>query len=112
MPSTPFIGVRISWLMLARNSLLARLAASADSFAPSSSRVRSAIVASRFWAWVSSSCQSRALSIVLAHCIRRMETSFCAASGTNACRSARRPTNIPTIRLRVVSACSTKSPLP
>ena len=33
MPSTPFMGVRISWLMLARNSLLARLAASADSLA-------------------------------------------------------------------------------
>ena len=31
MPITPFIGVRISWLMLARNSLLARLAASAAS---------------------------------------------------------------------------------
>ena len=29
MPRMPFIGVRISWLMLARNSLLARLAASA-----------------------------------------------------------------------------------
>ena len=29
MPITPFMGVRISWLMLARNSLLARLAASA-----------------------------------------------------------------------------------
>ena len=28
---TPFIGVRISWLMLARNSLLARFAASAAS---------------------------------------------------------------------------------
>ena len=27
MPMTPFMGVRISWLMLARNSLLARLAA-------------------------------------------------------------------------------------
>ena len=27
MPMTPFIGVRISWLMLARNSLLALLAA-------------------------------------------------------------------------------------
>ena len=33
MPRTPFIGVRISWLMLARNSLFARLAASATSFA-------------------------------------------------------------------------------
>ena len=31
MPSTPFIGVRISWLMLATNSVLARLAASAAS---------------------------------------------------------------------------------
>ena len=31
----PFIGVRISWLMLARNSLLARLAASAASLASS-----------------------------------------------------------------------------
>ena len=33
MPMTPFIGVRISWLMLARNSLLARFAASAASLA-------------------------------------------------------------------------------
>ena len=30
---SPFIGVRISWLMFARNSLLARFAASATSFA-------------------------------------------------------------------------------
>ncbi len=37
MPSTPFIGVRISWLMLARNSLFDRFAASATSFAASSS---------------------------------------------------------------------------
>ena len=29
MPMTPFMGVRISWLMLARNSLLAVLASSA-----------------------------------------------------------------------------------
>ncbi len=29
MPMIPFMGVRISWLMLARNSLFARLAASA-----------------------------------------------------------------------------------
>ena len=33
MPRMPFMGVRISWLMLARNSLLARLAAWADSTA-------------------------------------------------------------------------------
>ena len=31
MPMTPFMGVRISWLMLARNSLLAVLARSANS---------------------------------------------------------------------------------
>ena len=31
MPSTPFMGVRISWLMFARNSDLIRLAASAAS---------------------------------------------------------------------------------
>ena len=36
----PFIGVRISWLMLARNSLLARLAASAASRAACSSARR------------------------------------------------------------------------
>ena len=33
MPITPFIGVRISWLMRARNSLFALLARSAASFA-------------------------------------------------------------------------------
>ena len=33
IPMTPFIGVRISWLMAARKSLLARLAASAASLA-------------------------------------------------------------------------------
>ena len=38
MPSMPFSGVRISWLMLARNSLLAPLAASAASFALRNSR--------------------------------------------------------------------------
>ena len=37
MPITPFIGVRISWLIVARNSLLARLAASAASRACRSS---------------------------------------------------------------------------
>ncbi len=33
MPMTPFIGVRISWLMLARNSLLSRLLDSACTMA-------------------------------------------------------------------------------
>ncbi len=37
IPSTPFMGVRISWLMLARNSDLARLAALAASRAAVSS---------------------------------------------------------------------------
>ena len=37
MPMMPFIGVRISWLMLARKSLLARVASSAASFALASS---------------------------------------------------------------------------
>ena len=36
-PITPFIGVRISWLIVARNSLFARLAACAASLACTSS---------------------------------------------------------------------------
>ena len=54
MPMTPFIGVRISWLMFARNSLLARLASIARSRAITSSSlfawssaVRASTVASR-----------------------------------------------------------------
>ena len=43
MPSTPFIGVRISWLMLARNSSFERVSASALRSPCSSSRVRSMI---------------------------------------------------------------------
>ena len=39
MPRTAFIGVRISWLMLARNSLLARLASSARSLCCRSPRL-------------------------------------------------------------------------
>ena len=45
-----FIGVRISWLMLARNSLLARLAASASVLALASScSVTLASVTSTVW---------------------------------------------------------------
>ena len=47
IPSTPFIGVRISWLIVARNSLFARLAASAWSLASCNSRVRACTLASR-----------------------------------------------------------------
>ena len=39
MPMIPFIGVRISWLMFARNSLFMRLALSAASLACISARV-------------------------------------------------------------------------
>ena len=48
---TPFIGVRISWLMVARKSLLATLAASAASLATFRSAVRSATVCSRPAMW-------------------------------------------------------------
>ena len=52
MPMTPFIGVRISWLMFARNSLLARLASSAASRASRSARsTRLCCVMSRAIAW-------------------------------------------------------------
>ena len=37
MPITPFIGVRISWLIVAKNALLARALVSASSFAANSS---------------------------------------------------------------------------
>ena len=48
IPTTPFIGILISLLMLARNSLLARLARSALSLALSSSAVLSRTRNSRF----------------------------------------------------------------
>ncbi len=49
MPSTPFIGVRISWLMLARNSLFALFAALSDCrrFGGASRGIRQATVAGR-----------------------------------------------------------------
>ena len=40
MPMMPFMGVRSSWLMLARKAVLARLAPSARSLAASSSTFR------------------------------------------------------------------------
>ena len=46
IPITPFIGVRISWLMFARNSLFAQFAASAASLAArnsAASRLRAVI---------------------------------------------------------------------
>ena len=61
MPSTPFIGVRISWLILARNELFAWFAASAASRAMrSASSLRLCCVTSRATAmlpmhWLASS---------------------------------------------------------
>ena len=61
MPMMPFIGVRISWLMLARNWLLARLAASAASRARSRTNsaflrsVRSRVIFENPTSWPDSS---------------------------------------------------------
>ena len=46
MPMMPFMGVRISWLMLARNSLLSPEAATARSRASASSRAASSSLSS------------------------------------------------------------------
>ncbi len=61
MPSTPFIGVRISWLMLARNSLFAAFAIAvwaAISFAQTVVRSRTALTASSSAA----ACSARSLA--------------------------------------------------
>ena len=47
MPNTPFIGVRISWLIVARKSLLARLAASAARSAAEERSPKKRITASK-----------------------------------------------------------------
>jgi hypothetical protein len=60
MPMMAFIGVRISWLMLARKALLAWLAASAASLAAASSAVRSATM-SCSWFWNLSRARSSSL---------------------------------------------------
>ena len=68
IPRMPFIGVLISWLMLARNSLLTRLALSAASLAivsstaPDSSRE---VIALKFLARLPSSSVSDASTLVL-----------------------------------------------
>ena len=67
-PITPFIGVRISWLIAARNSLLARLAASASSRASVS-------------CWPCASMRAKASSSV---CARSPSSS----SGATRCRAA------------------------
>ncbi len=73
MPTTPFSGVRISWLMVARKAALARAAASASSRDAASSAVRRCTRASRVslasrraWAsartWARNACSCSALS--------------------------------------------------
>ena len=54
-PMIPFMGVRISWLMVARNSLLARVASKASCWLLSSSALRAASSAVRVCTCASSS---------------------------------------------------------
>ena len=86
----PFIGVRISWLMLARNSLLARLAASAASLARLSS------------SWASRRCSSSARRV--AECSR----SCC--SDASAMASARRLAMLHMIAIAGVVAAKIDDP--
>jgi hypothetical protein len=86
MPSTPFIGVRISWLIVARNVDFASFAASASARAASAASVRSR------------SCEiSRAFSIANADwlanvCIKRT------ASGGNSPAARRCKASVPRMR--------------
>ena len=63
MPMTPFIGVRISWLIVARNADFAWLALSAWIFACSSSTAcaRSSSVRASSWRSRSRACRTTAL---------------------------------------------------
>ena len=75
MPSTPFIGVRISWLIVARNCDLARLAASAwwrAAISASSVRLRSAISAARLCA--NSTCRPAKVATSVIAMTRPMNT--------------------------------------
>ena len=77
MPSTPFIGVRISWLMLARKSLLARLAAEACSVAATSA-ARAASCAVMSW-MEPEKCVGRAVLVALAAAARAHPAGFAVA---------------------------------
>ena len=52
MPSMALMGVRISWDMLARKSLLAAFARSAASFAPCSCWLKSIWSSTLLWYWI------------------------------------------------------------
>ena len=86
MPRMPFIGVRISWLMFARKSLLARLASSAHSFASVSCAVRCAILPSRCSWW---RCSSRSRAWIWASMSLNVPTST-PSSSTRGSSSMRR----------------------
>ena len=75
IPTTAFMGVRISWLMRARNSLLARLASSARARAASASAVRSRTVPSRSESTDCSSASSRSRSAMLSRSCRQVSSS-------------------------------------
>ncbi|MNY18894.1 hypothetical protein D3C86_1523030 [compost metagenome] len=60
MPMTAFMGVRISWLMVARKVVLARLAASAWSLASRSASSRCL----RSFSWFSRACSAAARCLI------------------------------------------------
>ena len=90
MPITPFIGVRISWLMLARNSLFAEFAASASSASWLARRAASS--SSRFAASVCSLalCSDSSISLrrVMSQVTPLMRTGVPSASQVTLPRSA------------------------
>ena len=81
MPSTPFIGVRISWLIVARNVDFASLAASASARAVSAASVRSR-----------NSSISRAFSIAMTACAAKFSSSAISFSENG--RTSRRTATI------------------
>ncbi len=86
IPRTPFIGVRISWLILARNSVLDRLAVSAARRALARARVRSSARADarRPVDWRSHH-QLRPTAATITRCIRRpTRRASCSCMGISA----------------------------
>ena len=75
MPMMPFMGVRISWLMLARNSLLTRLASSAFSLA----LVSAAFSAVSSWFFACISRENRS-SLLRSASSARFRSARCSAS--------------------------------
>ena len=89
MPITPFIGVRISWLIFARNSLFARAADSAASFAAlSASSPRTRSVTSQYMPCTPSTRSSRSMTGTLMIWIQRCSPFglSCGSTASNAWR--------------------------